>query len=224
MAQTQRNMVGAILLIALGVLFLAGQVLGVSIWSLMGISWPLFVLLPGLVFLALAIFGDRRLTGFVFPGAIVTGTGAILWYQNVTNHWESWAYMWALYPVFLGLALMFNGRRSANEREVQTGRGFFNFGMIGFIAGAAFFEIAIFGNYSPLAGWVVPVLLIGAGGYLLLTGRLNSGKRKTDDPVFTGARVIGKRESGRLSPSDELRRQIDEALAEDDPRELEPRQ
>ncbi|MCZ2095142.1 MAG: hypothetical protein LC121_02510 [Anaerolineae bacterium] len=44
-------------------------------------------------------------------------------------------------------------------------------------------------------------------------------KRKNDQPVFTGARNVGTtaRSNGRLSASDELQRQIDEALAEDEP-------
>ncbi|MFN8561661.1 MAG: hypothetical protein U0703_08595 [Anaerolineae bacterium] len=223
MAQNGRNTLGAVFLIGLGVLFLVVQTLGINLWAAVGFSWPVFILIPGVVFLALALAGDRRMSGFIFPGAFITGTGAILWFQNATDNWQSWAYIWTLYPVFLGLALMFNGQRTGKEKEVRTGRGFVTFGVIAFLVGAAFFELLIFQGNSTLTRWVLPVGLIGVGGYLLLNGRgtplMFGDKRKNDQPVFTGARNIGTsaRSNGKLSPSDELQRQIDEALAEDDP-------
>ncbi len=223
MVRDQRNTVGAFVLIGLGVLFLAGQIFGVNFWSIAGFSWPVFVLIPGVIFLALAFAGDRKMSGFVFPGAFITGTGAILWYQNATGNWQSWAYIWTLYPVFLGFALMFNGRRNGKEKEIATGRGFITYGMIAFLAGAAFFELAIFGANSALTGWIVPLALIGVGGYLLLTGQIGGEKRKIDAPVFAGARMVNPHSNGRLSPRDDLQRQIDEALAEDEPDDPQPR-
>jgi hypothetical protein len=228
MAQNGRNTLGAIVLIGLGVLFLIGQTFGINLWSIAGFSWPVFVLIPGVIFLALAFTGDRKMSGFIFPGAIVTGTGAILWFQNATDNWQSWAYIWTLYPVFVGLGLMFNGQRHANEKEVRTGRGFVTFGVIAFLVGAAFFELLIFQGNSALTRWILPLGLIGAGGYLLLSGRVPAlaigDKRKTDDPVFTGARNIGTRarSNGHVSPGDQLQRQIDEALAEDEPSDPTP--
>ncbi len=224
MVRDQRNTAGAILLIGLGVLFLLGQVFGVNFWSMVGFSWPVFVLIPGVIFLALAFVGDRKMSGFIFPGALVTGTGAILWYQNMTNNWQSWAYIWTLYPVLLGFALMFNGRRNGKDKEVATGRAFVTYGMIAFLAGAAFFELAIFGANSALTGWIVPLALIGVGGYLLLSGQIGGReKRKIDAPAFTGARMVNPRNNGRQSPSDDLQQKIDEALAEDEPSVPEPR-
>ncbi len=214
MVQSQRNTVGAVILIALGVLFLVGQVFEINVWSMMGVSWPVFVIIPGVLFLALAFMGDKRASGFAVPGMIITGTGAILWYQNVTDNWQSWAYVWTLYPVFVGLALMFMGARRGNEKEYHTGRGFVNFGLVAFVVGAAFFEGLIFHGSSPLTGWLLPLALIGAGGFLLVSGR--SGwtleKRKLDDAAFAG------RSNGRLSHSDDLQRKIDEAINEDDPK------
>jgi peptidoglycan/LPS O-acetylase OafA/YrhL len=217
MAQNQRNTVGAFVLIGLGVLFLVGQMFSINVWSIFGFSWPVFVLIPGVIFLTLALTGDRKMSGFVFPGTIITGTGVILLYQNMTNHWESWAYAWTLYPVFVGLALIFNGRRNDREQEARTGRTFVNFGLIAFLVGAAFFELAIFNSNGALTRWLLPLVLIGVGGYWLLTGRTSvlgsKEKRKFAD---------APRRNGHQSPSGELRRQIDEALKEDAPRDPEP--
>lgn len=110
---------GAFILIGLGVLFLLAQIFN---FSFLGTLWPLIVMLPGLVFLYIALTGGKQSAGFVFPGAIITGTGTILFYQNLTNHWESWAYAWTLYPVFVGMGLVFMGRRTGNEGQYQTGQ------------------------------------------------------------------------------------------------------
>jgi len=225
MTQKRSNPIGALILIGLGLLFLIGQIFNVNFWSILGFSWPVFILIPGVIFLALALTGDKKMSGFVFPGAFITGTGAILWYQNATDHWESWAYIWTLYPVFLGLALIFHGQRMGKENDIRTGRGFLQFGMIAFLVGAAFFELVIFGSSSLLTHWIVPLALIGVGGYMLATGRAGgfAEKRKLGDPIFTGARNISTRANRHLSPSDDLQRKIDEAIAEEEPSEPAPR-
>lgn len=228
MAQNGRNTLGAIFLIGLGVVFLIGQTFGINLWEIVGFSWPVFVLIPGVIFLALAFTGDRRMSGLIFPGVIITGTGAILWFQNATDNWQSWAYIWTLYPVFVGLGLMFNGHRQGNEKEVRTGRSVVTFGVIAFLVGAAFFELLIFQGNSTLTRWVLPLGLIGVGGYLLLSGRIPAlavgDKRKNDQPIFTGARNVGTsaRSNGHVSHADDLQRQIDEALAEDEPTDPTP--
>ena len=216
MAQSQRNTFGAILLIGLGILFLVGQVFSINLWEIVGFSWPVFVLIPGVIFLALAFTGDQKMAGFAFPGMITTGTGLILWYQNATDNWQSWAYVWTLYAVFIGLALMFVGWRTHNEKRISTGRHFVNIGVIGFLVFAAFFELLIFHANSALTGWMLPLALIVVGGYLLVSGRGGHliEKRKLDDFAFPGART-----NGHLSQRDGLKREIDAAIAEGEPDE-----
>lgn len=229
MAQSQRNNFGALLLIGLGVLFLVGQVFNINFWSILGFSWPVFILIPGVVFLAIAFTGDRKLAGLVFPGAVITGTGAILWVQNVTNNWQSWAYVWTLYPVFVGLGLTFVGTRNADRKTLDAGRGMVKFGTIAFLVGAAFFELLIFNGNSAITSWIVPLALIVVGGYLLLTSRGTAPefmlKRKNDAPLFTGARNVGTGANGNskyVSHGDDLQRRIDEAIAEDEPQDPKP--
>jgi hypothetical protein len=201
--------VAAIILIGLGVLFLAGQIFG---GSLLGGLWPLIVMLPGFAFLYFAFTGDRNTAGFAVPGAMVTGTGLILLYQNLTGHWESWAYVWALYPVFLGMSLSFIGRRTGNEQMAQTSENFIRGGLIGFIALWALFELIIFGGSSFLISTALPLILILAGVYLLFRGqtRKSASYRSDEKPKYG---TNGSRSS--------LQDQIDEALREPD--EQEPR-
>lgn len=206
MYNTGRNTT-ALALIGLGILFLVVQITG---FSFLGMLWPGFVLVPGLVFLYFALSGDASKAGLAVPGAMITGTGAILLYQNLTNHWASWAYVWALYPVFLGLALVFTGRRSGNERTLHTGDGFVKWGLVGFIGLWALFEIFIFGGNSQLISTVVPLALIAAGVVLLMRSR-RMGKGKF------GYNGKPKNANGHHRPrQDDLQEKIEEALAEND--------
>jgi len=182
MSSNPRNTVPAIILIGLGVLFLIAQ-LGGGIGWLFGTMWPLLVMLPGLLFLAVAYFGDRSAAGFFFPGTIVTGIGAILLFQNATDQWESWAYVWALIPVFVGIAMMLSGAKMENAGQIRTGRGMvLGFG-IAFMALAAFFELFIFAGNWGVAQWIIPLVLIGFGVYLFMGGRtpLNLDEKPKND-------------------------------------------
>src|SRR5687767_10207750 len=96
--QDRGRTITAVGLIGLGILFLLGQVFGFSLFSVL---WPFFVILPGAAFLYGAFTGGKNAAGLAVPGSVITGTGLILLYQSLTNHWESWAYAWTLYPVFV---------------------------------------------------------------------------------------------------------------------------
>lgn len=156
----------AYLLIGIGILFLANQWFD---FNLGGILWPFFVILPGAAFLYAAITGDERRAGLIFPGAVITGTGAILLYQSITDHWESWAYVWTLYPAFVGLALQFHGKRVGKNKDIETGREMTRWSMMALAIGFVFFELLIFGNFGGLAVW-----LVAGGLLLLLLNRRNS--------------------------------------------------
>jgi hypothetical protein len=220
MNQTQPDggrRIGAYVLIAFGLFFLLAQVFDFSIFVAL---WPLLVILPGVPFLYAAYNGGKGQAGLIVPGSIISGTGLILLYQNITGHWESWAYAWLLYPVFLGLALQFMGRRTGDQGTYDTGSGFVRYGGTAFLVGAAIFELMIFGG-GFLGGLALPALLICLGAFMLFRNRPSvsrSVKVKNDD-LFTGARVVsvGSRNNGYSPALDpDLQRKIDAALAEED--------
>lgn len=202
--QTAR-MIGALALIVIGGVFLAGNFFNFS-FNFWNIGWPLFVLVPGLAFLFFAITGDKNAVGLVYPGTIVTGTGAILFYQNVTDNWESWAYVWTLYPLFVGVALAYEGYRRNNTHNIDTGRNMIMGGFIGFLIFGAFFELMIFNDNDRLLNIGLPLVLIGVGAYLLLNRR---SSRRYDNEVVS---LPKRKNDADVSP--ELRRKIDEALEE----------
>ena len=108
----QRNtgsLIAGAALIALGGLFLLNQFLHISIWRFL---WPLFVLLPGVGMFAGVYSGGKQSAGLAVPASVVTAVGLILLFQSVTDHWESWAYAWALiFPTAVGLGMYIYGAR-----------------------------------------------------------------------------------------------------------------
>jgi hypothetical protein len=155
-----------VLLVALGAFFLFAQLFGVSLGRY---GWPLFVLIPGVVLFAVAALGGRSAVGLAVPGSVVSTIGLILFVQNLTGRFETWAYVWALIPMAVGLGLYLQGTWTASEKLRREGRRVSSTGLVMLVAFGAFFELFIFQN---LTGTVfgrlwVPALLIAAGVYLL---------------------------------------------------------
>lgn len=131
----------------------------------LGYIWPLFIMLPGLPFLYTAWTAEEpSRVRMIFPGAIITGTGFILLYQLITTHWHSWTYAWALYPVFFGLGLIFQGRRLNIKPDVRMGRWMLAGGLGAFILLWLLFETVVFsGQYQGVMGYLLATVLIGSG-------------------------------------------------------------
>lgn len=173
----------------------------------MGLLWPaVFVLLPGLVLLWLALAGGAiGAVIFAVPGMLIAGTGALMLLQNLTGYWESWTYAWTLYGPFLGLAFALMGRQLNAPAMIAVGRWFVYVGVAAFVVFGMFFELLAFRS----SGALLPLLLIAAGLYLLaqnrtggclhgqaryrLAGEKPKRKPKREDKLFTGPVVYGSR-------------------------------
>lgn len=179
---TGRKIAGGTL-IGLGGLFLLAQVTG---FDFFGLAWPLFVLIPGGIFLMLALSGNDDAIGLIFPGVIITGTGLILTYQNMTDHWESWAYIWTLYPVFVGMGLRYMGSRTDDADTIKVGRMMLIGGLAGFVVLGGVFELFIFnGAGMGMLTVLIPLGMIGAGTFMLLRGtNTRKSKRKAHDSHY----------------------------------------
>src|SRR5512143_3118044 len=83
-------LVAGTLLIGFGLLSLLSQVFrDVVNWSFL---WPVTIIVFGALFFAGVFLGGRHVSGLAIPGTIIAGIGLLLLYQNITSHWESWAY------------------------------------------------------------------------------------------------------------------------------------
>ena len=135
---------------------------------------------PGVAMVAFGLT-QRRGSGLTIAGSIVSMVGLVLLYQNATDHWESWAYAWALVgPGGSGIGMLLYGTRSGDTRMARD--GFFTIltalGL--FAAGLVFFEgvIGISGSRWPLPGWVLPIVLMAIGVVVLVRGFTARGHRE----------------------------------------------
>lgn len=162
-----------ILLIAFGGLSLVAEITrGLMLWRIplgwQGL-WPFIVLIAGLAFwLPLLVWWKKRqkLVGLVVPGTIIVFNGLLLFYQNVTGNWESWAYVWTLEPVAVGLSLLMLYALWERSPALLTAAA-----IVGGVGLALFLIFAsIFGGWIQFLG---PVVLIVIGLLLLIHSVLN---------------------------------------------------
>lgn len=154
-------------LVMIGALFLFGEYAGLDPWRL----WPLFIIVPGLLFFVGMTMDGQTAWWLAIPGSILTMLGAIMLYQSLSGHWESWAYAWALVlPTSIGVGLVIQGSRNGERYVLESGVSLIRTGLILFLLAGGFFEVIL--NVSGFqddraAGLLWPVLLIGAGLCLL---------------------------------------------------------
>jgi hypothetical protein len=156
------NLALGLLLILLGVGFMAVQLVpGLRAWMDIEYSWPLIVVGVGVFLLVLGL-----LTGapaMAVPACIVGGIGGLLYWQNATSNWESWAYVWTLIPGFVGVGVVLSGLLGGETRQSVLG------GVWLILISLVLF--AVFGSFFGALGLVGPywpVLLIALGLLLLL--------------------------------------------------------
>jgi hypothetical protein len=178
--QTHRSnagaLVGGAILIAFGLLALAGQVFRNVDW---GFLWPFTVIGIGAVFFVAMFAGGKQTAGFAIPGSIVGGIGLVLLFQNITQHWESMSYFWTLIILFVGAGIYLMGWYGGDAGQKQSGVRVMKVGFILFIIFGAFFEL-IFSSFNNM---FFPVLLILLGAYLILNRSGMLGRKKDDSSV-----------------------------------------
>ena len=178
-------LVGGTLLIGIGLLSLASQLFrNVLDWSFV---WPLAIVIFGGLFFAGMFFGGRSVSGLAIPGTIIAGIGLILLYQNLTSHWESWAYSWALIVLLVGLGIYIAGAYGRDEGQRRAGMKVMKIGFILFIIFGAFFEMIFSMDRSlGLRGLLFPGLLILFGMYLIIRRlRILPWDKPEESPVPT---------------------------------------
>lgn len=168
------------LLVLIGAVLLLGQVVQ---FDLGHYGWPFFVIAPGVAILFVALTARGALgEGLAILGSIITITGLILLYQNATDHFESWAYAWALiFPGAVGVGMILYGLVASRPGNVRAGTRLVGIGVVLFLLGVAFFEgiIGIGGyRFGRTAGAAVGALIIALGAVLLILN-LTSSRRRT---------------------------------------------
>lgn len=154
-----------ILLLGVGVWVLLSQFLHIDIGSWL---WPFWIIIPGIVIIALGFREPGRGNeGLVTFGSIVAMTGIILFVQNLTEQWQSWAYAWTLlFPGAIGIGKYLWGKHAGDSAAVRSGEKTIQTAVVLFLASGAFFELVLgIGGFhlGSVGRIIIPVLLIAAG-------------------------------------------------------------
>ena len=160
--QRRTGLVGGIILILLGGWLLAVQLVpGLEGLFNIEYSWPLIVIAAGVVIFIVGLLSGSP--GMAVPACIVGGIGTLLYYQNETGNWESWAYAWTLIPGFAGIGAILAGLLGDNpSKSYRDGLNLIVISAIMFLIFGSFL-----GGLDLLGQWW-PVLLILLGGWLLI--------------------------------------------------------
>jgi hypothetical protein len=177
MRQNRTNLVLGILLILIGGwLVISRQVPAVQDWLDNNFTWPMWTIGAGLIVLLIGILTGAP--GMAVPASIIAGVGGILYYQNQTEDYSSWSYMWALIPGFVGVGTVLAGLLGEHtRRNISHGLNLIVISTVLFLVFATFF-----GGLSILGDYGAAIILILLGLYVLVRGFLrNSGGYRGQD-------------------------------------------
>lgn len=135
-------------------------------------EWPANMLLIGAGILILGLLTGSP--GLAVPAAIVAGIGGIFYYQQATEDYGSWSYMWALIPGFIGVGTVLQGLLGDNTASnLKKGLNLMVVSTVLFLVFAGFLGgWNILGNFGPA------VLLILLGLWVLGSGLYRSIRNK----------------------------------------------
>ncbi len=176
MRQNRSTLFLGVLLIILGAwLVVSRQVPSVRDWLDNNFAWPMWTIGAGLLIFVIGLITGAP--GMVIPAAIVTGIGGILYYQNATDNFASWSYMWTLIPGFVGVGIIVAGLLGEHTRHnLARGLNLLVISAVMFlIFGALFGGLGILGPNGPA------ILLIALGVYILIRGLIRNANRGTNE-------------------------------------------
>lgn len=156
------GLAGGIILILLGGWLLAMQLFpSLATWVKIEFAWPLFVIAAALVILIIGLLTSTP--GMAVPACVVGGIGCLLYYQNLSGNWASWAYAWTLIPGFAGVGALLAGLLGETpSRSYRDGLNLIVISAIMFLIFSSFL-----GGLNLLGQWW-PLLLILLGTWLLI--------------------------------------------------------
>jgi hypothetical protein len=167
------SIVAGMILIGVGLFFLVLPAFP-NLSSVIDISqqWPLIIVAIGLMFLLGALVGTPELA---VPASIIIGTGAILYYQNLSGNWWTWSFIWTLYPGFVGLGIVLSETLQGRGRS-----GLRSGGRLIFISFILFLVFGFFFGARMVSGVILALLLIAAGVWIIIRTFGERGRQKEE--------------------------------------------
>jgi hypothetical protein len=135
-------------------------------------EWPVnMLLIGGGIFIFGLVLGQP---GMSVPAAIVAGLGGIFYYQRMTENYQSWSYMWALIPGFVGVGTVLAGILGENTASnLKHGFNLMVISAVLFLVSASFF-----GGWTLLGNFTPAILLILLGMWVLGSGLYRTFRNK----------------------------------------------
>jgi hypothetical protein len=163
MERKKRSNLGVgILFILIGTVALAYQLIpGFQDLIELRFEWPMIIIGFGLFLLVMGLLVNAP--GMAVPAMIMCGIGGLLYWQNETGNWESWAYAWTLIPGFVGVGVFL-----AELLEGKVGSAIQSGGWLIFISLTMFGIFASFLGGPEWIGPYWPILLILVGVVMLV--------------------------------------------------------
>lgn len=201
-----------LILVLTGGVFLADQLLGTGF---MVDYWPLLILLLGLTFFVGMLVAGKRGPWLAIPGAVLVTLGLIVFIQNWSNLWITWAYAWALLISAMGLGMLIMNAYLRRQGLRRAAGLIIGIGLILFVFFGVLFEIIL-----DIAGTDVQSgLFLGAGliflGFFVVFSRPLFAQRKREqasenqeaeivDAPFSEPGQVAKKNKGeqRFLPDD----------------------
>lgn len=175
---TPPGLVAGMILVIIGAVFLVGRVVDVSLGA---VTWPLWIVVPGVAMLVGSFFiPPRGGLGLAIPGAIVTMVGLVLWAQATWGLYATWAYAWALVaPTAVGLGMLLYGLVHRDGELVADGLRTTLVGLGLFLGFALFFEGVIGLSGSPIGALeeILPYAVIVLGAVMVVASLFTGGRR-----------------------------------------------
>lgn len=141
-------------------------------WSLWGSLWPLEVLALGIAFILMAVF--MKIPWLMIPASIIGLTGLVLQFCALTGSWGSWAVLWAVEPLSVGLPLLIIGLVKKLDGVKLAGM------ILCGIAGVAFAAMSSFILTNNIFTQVIgPAIILGLGILLVVIAIIKPLRKET---------------------------------------------
>jgi hypothetical protein len=145
-------------------------------WQLWEWLWPLEVLAVAASFAAASLY--MRAPWLMMPAIIIGANGLLFQFCAITGLWESWAVMWTIEPLSVGLSMLLIGARKGHRAVMSVGLGICALAGMLAVLMLAVLPLHVVGSGWWLGRLIAPGLLIGVGALLVLYALFTSPRSR----------------------------------------------